>query len=116
MLFAAVIGMDGLPVAQAIKEKGSIDSIASKFTMVMKLVQKSMKGMENLGELEENLVQAGNAWILTRFLNDRYFLCVAMSGPETLENWRIWLNGWPLCTLTMSSAFRSFPKSIDMSR
>ena len=81
--------MDGIPIAQHGKSEVNIDSFAAKFTMVMKLIYKSVSGLQKIGALEENLVQAEDAWVLTRFLGKNYFLCIAASRDGILGNVRV---------------------------
>lgn len=89
LLFVCVIGSDGMPIAQESKSNMSIDSFAAKFTMVMRLIEKSVKGLQEMGELEENLVQSKNSWVITRFLEKNYFLCIAINRDAVLGNARM---------------------------
>ena len=84
-----VIGMDGITVAEHNPTGADMDALSAKFAMIMKLVEKSAKDLKGMGDFEENLVQAKNAWILTRFLNSQYYLAAAVSREGTLGKVRL---------------------------
>lgn len=84
-----VIGMDGISVAEHNPTGADADAFSAKFAMVLKLASKSTKDIRGLGEFEENLVQTQNAWVLTRYLNNQYFLGIAVSREGTLGNIRL---------------------------
>ena len=87
-----IIGMDGIGVAHYNPKGASVESYDAKFTMVMKLTDKALKEMEELGNLEETLIQTSEAWLLLRFLNDQYWLGIAVSRESTLGNVRLVAN------------------------
>jgi len=84
-----VIGMDGIAVATHNPTGTDMDAISAKFAMLMKLGEKSTNDIKTMGEFEENLAQAKNAWILTRFLGKEYYMALVVSREETLGNVRL---------------------------
>jgi predicted regulator of Ras-like GTPase activity (Roadblock/LC7/MglB family) len=55
----------------------------------MKLIDRSVEGLNNLGDFEENLVQSQNAWILTRFVGEQFYMGILVSRDGTLGNVRL---------------------------
>ena len=84
-----VIGMDGITVATHNPTGADMDAISAKFAMLMKLGEKATNDIKTMGDFEENLVQAKNAWILTRFLSKDYYVALAVSREGTLGNVRL---------------------------
>lgn len=89
VIAVGVVGMDGITVAAHNPTGADMDVVAAKFAMVMKLVERSVEDLSNLGNFEENLVQTANAWILTRFLDKNYYLACIVSRDGTLGNVRL---------------------------
>ena len=89
VLAIQVTGMDGITLALHNPTGADVEAFSAKFAMVMKLVEKSVDSLKGLGELEENLVQAKNAWILTRFITPQYYIGIAVSREGTLGNVRL---------------------------
>lgn len=89
VLSIQVTGMDGITIAVHNPTGADVDAFSAKFAMVMKLIDKSIEGLNNLGDFEENLVQAQNAWILTRFVGEQYYVGIAVSRDGTLGNVRL---------------------------
>jgi CheY-like chemotaxis protein/predicted regulator of Ras-like GTPase activity (Roadblock/LC7/MglB family) len=87
-----VVGMDGIGVAHYNPNGADIESFDAKFSMVMKLADKSINDIKALGKMEENLIQTDGAWVLSRFLNERYWLGIAVSREATLGNVRLVAN------------------------
>jgi CheY-like chemotaxis protein/predicted regulator of Ras-like GTPase activity (Roadblock/LC7/MglB family) len=92
VIAVGVVGMDGITVAEHNPAGASTDSFSAKFTMVMKLVQRSINELRGLGELKEDLVQTNKAWVLMRFVNEQYWLGIAVSRESTLGNVRLVAN------------------------
>ena len=84
-----VVGMDGITVATHNPTGADMDAISAKFAMLMKLGEKATGDVKGIGDFEENLVQAKNAWVLTRFLNKDYYMALAVSREGTLGNVRL---------------------------
>lgn len=89
VLSIQVTGMDGITIAVHNPTGADVDAFSAKFAMVMKLIDKSVDDLSNLGDFEENLVQSQNAWILTRFVGDTYYVGIAVSRDGTLGNVRL---------------------------
>ncbi|WP_420209527.1 response regulator [Candidatus Electronema sp. JC] len=89
VLAIQVTGMDGITLALHNPTGADVEAFSAKFAMVMKLVEKSVDSLKGLGELEENLVQAKNAWILTRLITPQYYIGIAVSREGTLGNVRL---------------------------
>ncbi|TKJ31290.1 MAG: hypothetical protein CEE40_01930 [Chloroflexi bacterium B3_Chlor] len=87
---AAVVGMDGLPVAEYATKDFDVETAAAQFALVMKLVEKSAAQIGS-DEIEDNLVTAKDAYILTRYLGDgSYFLATAVDrDAASLGNVRL---------------------------
>ncbi|WP_417909170.1 response regulator [Candidatus Electronema sp. PJ] len=89
VLAIQVTGMDGITLALHNPTGADVEAFSAKFAMVMKLVEKSVDSLKGLGELEENLVQTKNAWILTRFITPQHYVGIAVSREGTLGNMRL---------------------------
>ena len=89
VLAIQVTGMDGITIALHNPTGTDVEAFSAKFAMVMKLVEKSVDSLRGMGEFEENLVQAQNAWILTRFITPQYYVGIAVSRDGTLGNVRL---------------------------
>lgn len=89
VLVIQVTGMDGITLALHNPSGMDVEAFSAKFAMVMKLAEKSVESLKGLGELEENLVQAKNAWILTRFITPQHYIGIAVSREGTLGNVRL---------------------------
>lgn len=89
VLSIQVTGMDGITIAVHNPTGTDVDAFSAKFAMVMKLIDKSVEGIGNLGDFEENLVQSQNAWILTRFIGKQFYVGVVVSRDGTLGNVRL---------------------------
>ncbi len=89
VLAIQVTGMDGINLALHNPTGTDVEAFSAKFAMVMKLVEKSVDSLKGMGELEENLVQTKNAWILTRFITPQYYIGIAVSRDGTLGNVRL---------------------------
>jgi CheY-like chemotaxis protein/predicted regulator of Ras-like GTPase activity (Roadblock/LC7/MglB family) len=88
VLVIQVTGMDGIPLALHNPSGADVEAFSAKFAMVMKLVEKSVDSLKSMGELEENVVQTKNAWILTRCINSQYYIGIAVTRDGTLGNIR----------------------------
>lgn len=89
VLAIQVTGMDGITLALHNPTGADVEAFSAKFAMVMKLVEKSVDSLKGFGELEENLVQTKNAWILTRFITPQHYIGIAVSREGTLGNMRL---------------------------
>jgi CheY-like chemotaxis protein len=89
VLAIQVTGMDGIAIAVHNPAGADVDAFSAKFAMVMKLIEKSVGDLKNLGDFEENLVQTQNAWVLTRFVGAGYYMGIVVSREGTLGNVRL---------------------------
>jgi CheY-like chemotaxis protein/predicted regulator of Ras-like GTPase activity (Roadblock/LC7/MglB family) len=89
VLAIQVTGVDGITLALHNPTGTDVEAFSAKFAMIMKLVEKSVDSLKGMGELEENLVQTKNAWILTRFITPQYYIGIAVNRDGTLGNVRL---------------------------
>lgn len=65
---SAVVGMDGLNIAQhSIDPKANLEAISAQITMLVKLVQTGTEKVK-MGAMEDNLIQTKNEWLFTIML------------------------------------------------
>lgn len=69
---AAVIGMDGLPLADFSRQSVDTDSFSAQMTLLIKLVDTTTKKVE-AGKVEDYLLTTDKAYLLVRFLDDGNF-------------------------------------------
>ena len=92
VIAAGLFGMDGIAVATHNPEGANTDAFGAKFAMVMRLVEKSSGEIQNVGAVEENLVQSEGAWIVTKFVNPKYYVGIIVNRDSTLGNVRLVAN------------------------
>ncbi len=87
---SAIVGMDGINVAQHARGKVDPDTISAQMTMLLKLVDTSITKL-GAGVLEDNLTTTANALLLMRFLPDKqYYLGLAVDRKAgNLGNMRL---------------------------
>ncbi|MBN1666768.1 MAG: DUF4388 domain-containing protein [Anaerolineales bacterium] len=74
---AAVVGMDGLSIAQLARGKVNPEAISAQMTLLFKLVDTSVIKLK-AGNLEDNLVTTDSAYILMRYMPEKqYFVGIA---------------------------------------
>jgi predicted regulator of Ras-like GTPase activity (Roadblock/LC7/MglB family) len=89
---AAVVGMDGLGIADHVLDASlDMESVTAQLTLLIKLVQTSI-GKLDAGEIEDNLLTTGSAYLMTRFLGDTgYFVGImADRNDANLGNMRLY--------------------------
>lgn len=86
----AVVGSDGLAIAEHVPTDFDIEAACSQFALVMQLVQKSAAQIGS-NTIEDNLVTSKDRYILTRYLGDgSYFLVTAVEkAGSSLGNVRL---------------------------
>ncbi|CAK8724354.1 MAG: response regulator [Candidatus Electrothrix sp. AX5] len=89
VLAVQVTDLDGITVALYNPADTDIKAFSINFTMVMKLIDKSVGSLQEMGEFEESLVQTKNAWILTRFITPQYYVGIAVNREGTPGNLRL---------------------------
>lgn len=80
---------DGITVAAHNPTGIDVNAFSAKYTMVMKLIDKSVEGIGNLGDFEENLMQSQNVWILTKFIGEQFYIGIMVSRYGNLDNVRL---------------------------
>lgn len=89
---AAVVGMDGMPIAQfARSKKNDPEVTAAQMTLLVKLVDTSVTRL-NAGIIEDNLLTTDNAYILTRLLKDRGYYLALVAERKTAQLGSLRLN------------------------
>jgi predicted regulator of Ras-like GTPase activity (Roadblock/LC7/MglB family) len=89
---AAVVGMDGLGIADHVSDTAlDMESATAQLTLLVKLVQTSI-GKLDAGSVQDNLLTTSRAYLMTRFLGDTgYFLgIVADRNNANLGNMRLY--------------------------
>ncbi|MCI5221508.1 MAG: response regulator [Candidatus Electrothrix sp. AR4] len=89
VLAIQVTGMDGITIALHNPSGTNIEVFSAKFAMILKLVEKSIHSLKEMGDFEENLVQSHNAWVLTRLITPQYYVGIAVNREGTLGNVRL---------------------------
>ena len=91
LLGAAVVGMDGLPVAEVARGPVNIERTSAQMTLLIKLVETSTKKL-NAGTVQDYLLTTDKAYLLLRFLgNTQYFLGMsAARGKINLGKMRLY--------------------------
>ncbi|MCI5166089.1 MAG: response regulator [Candidatus Electrothrix sp. GM3_4] len=89
VLAVQVTGLDGITVALHNPADTDIKSFSENFILVMKLIDKSVGSLQEMGEFEESLVQTRNAWILTRFITPQHYVGIAVNREGTPGNLRL---------------------------
>ncbi len=87
---SAVVGMDGINVAQHAKAKVDPDLISAQMTMLLKLVDTSVTKL-GAGTVEDNLTTSAVSYVMMRFLpGKQYYLGVAADRKSgNLGNMRL---------------------------
>jgi len=87
----AIVGMDGLPVAQySTATEFDIEIAAAQFALIMKSLQKTCDQL-GANNVEDNFVTTANSYLMTLFLGDGcYYLVVAVDkNSGNLGNLRL---------------------------
>jgi predicted regulator of Ras-like GTPase activity (Roadblock/LC7/MglB family) len=87
---SAVVGNDGINIAQHTNANVDPEAISGQMTVLLKLVDTTITKL-NAGVVEDNLTTTRNAYILLRFLSDKqHFLCLAVDHQKgNLGNMRL---------------------------
>ncbi len=87
---SAVVGMDGINVAQHAKAKVDTELVSAQMTMLLKLVDTSVTKL-GAGVVEDNLTTSAGAYVMMRFLpGKQYYLGVAVDHKSgNLGNMRL---------------------------
>ncbi len=83
LLAAAVVGMDGLPVADVARGPVNIEQISAQMTLLIKLVETSTEKLD-AGTVQDYLLTTDKAYLLLHFLgNTQYFLGMSADRSKT---------------------------------
>jgi predicted regulator of Ras-like GTPase activity (Roadblock/LC7/MglB family) len=79
---AVLMGTDGIPVDQYIRQKDRLDvqTVAMEFSFILTQVRKAGESL-GVGALEEFSVRAERLVLVCRLLTQKYFIAIAMA-PE----------------------------------
>lgn len=88
---AAVVGMDGLPIAEYSKKSVNTEAFSAQMTLLIKLVDTTTKKV-NAGKVEDYLLTTDKAYLLIRFLGDsEYYLGIgAAKNASNLGKLRLY--------------------------
>ena len=89
VMLIALMDMDGIVIAEHNPSQTPSDAFAAKSSMIMGLLDKSMKAIKGAGELEETIIQASNAWMVCRPVAKSYCLGLVVNRESTLGNVRL---------------------------
>ncbi|XOF34820.1 MAG: response regulator [Candidatus Electrothrix sp. YB6] len=89
LLAVQVTGLDGVTLALHNPAGADMEVFSEKFSTIMQLIGKSVGSLREMGEFEESLIQARNAWILTRFITPQYYVGIAVNRESTPGNVRL---------------------------
>ncbi len=80
---AAVVGMDGLPVADFSRQSVNVDDFSAQLTLLIKLVDTTTKKVD-AGSVEDYLLTTDKAYLLVRFLeNSDYYLGIGAARQSS---------------------------------
>ncbi len=83
-----LLDISGTKIAAHVLQSVNIDAFAAKFTLVMRLLEISLRDIPKLGALEETVVKTNKAWNFTKILFGKYYLGVVFSlktSPEIVR-------------------------------
>jgi len=82
-----VVGRNGLMVAEHNPSGIDLEGVYSRFAMFLIKAEESVNELEALGHFEDNLVllQTVKAKVLIKLLGSRFFLCIAVNRPCSMN-------------------------------
>ncbi len=88
LIAVAVVGRDGLTVAEYSPSGIDLKGVYARFSMVLTGIEESVNSLSELGHVEDNLVfiQTDKAKILIKFLGPRFFLIVEVNRSYYMNN------------------------------
>ena len=89
VMIIALMDMDGIVIAEHNLSQISSDAFAAKSSMIMGLLDKSIKDIKGAGEFEEIIIQASNVWMVCRLVAKSYYLGLVVNRESTLGNVRL---------------------------
>ncbi|MEI6263185.1 MAG: response regulator, partial [Deltaproteobacteria bacterium] len=72
VMIIALMDTDGIVIAEHNPSQISSDAFAAKSSMIMGLLDKSIKDIKGAGEFEEIIIQASNVWMVCRLVAKSY--------------------------------------------
>ncbi len=89
---ALLMGFDGIPVEQYMREGGSIDveTVGMEYSVILGQIRKAAEMLE-AGPAKEVSIQAENMLTVIRLLNDEYFVAVTLKPGGNLGKARFLL-------------------------
>jgi CheY-like chemotaxis protein/predicted regulator of Ras-like GTPase activity (Roadblock/LC7/MglB family) len=84
LIATGVQGMDGVELAKMSPVNAPTEQFAARFAMVMKLEMNICKELNQLGNLEENIMQTENSFVYSCMLGRHHYLGIAVSKEGTL--------------------------------
>jgi CheY-like chemotaxis protein/predicted regulator of Ras-like GTPase activity (Roadblock/LC7/MglB family) len=89
VMIIALMDMDGIVIAEHNLSQISSDAFAAKSSMIVGLLDKSIKDIKGAGEFEEIIIQASNVWMVCRLVAKSYYLGLVVNRESTLGNVRL---------------------------
>ena len=89
VMIIALMDMDGIVIVEHNPSQISSDAFAAKSSMIMGLLDKSIKDIKGAGEFEEIIIQASNVWMVCRLVAKSYYLGLVVNRESTLGNVRL---------------------------
>jgi CheY-like chemotaxis protein/predicted regulator of Ras-like GTPase activity (Roadblock/LC7/MglB family) len=89
VMIIALMDMDGIVIAEHNLSQISSDAFAAKSSIVVGLLDKSIKDIKGAGEFEEIIIQASNVWMVCRLVAKSYYLGLVVNRESTLGNVRL---------------------------
>ena len=87
LMALAVVGRDGLTVAEYNPSGMDLEGVYARFAMVLIGAEESVNELETLGHLEDNLVliQTEKVKVLIKLLGPRFFLSIAVKRTSSMN-------------------------------
>ncbi len=89
VMMIALMDVDGIVIAEHNPSQISSDAFAAKSSLIMGLLDKSIKDIKGAGEFEEIIIQASNVWMVCRLVAKSYYLGLVVNRESTLGNVRL---------------------------
>ena len=88
-MMVSLMDLDGIMIAEYNPAQIPSDVFAAKFTMVIGIIEKTLKEFEGVGELRETIFRASDAWIVCRLVAQSFYLGLVVNQESTLGNIRL---------------------------
>jgi predicted regulator of Ras-like GTPase activity (Roadblock/LC7/MglB family) len=89
---AVLMGSDGLPVEQVVKDpsRGDIEAIAMELSVVLREIRKAASQL-GAGNTEEVMIRGAGMTTLIRLITDEYFVALALPASASVGKARFLL-------------------------